>query len=167
MLFNHNVHLINPHPKSRIHIRDQPLARNSQPINRAICFHQPLDRHPHRFQSRSYSRNPRLPIHQHHPPTHRLTAAAQPVDIHPRSHSPSRRIRSIPLRRVHPRRSFRIHQRRQPLPQQIEHVQPHMGNRRQSVGYDRGRIKRIGIILPQGKMSRQGRAPSRRERSQR
>ena len=158
MLFNHNVHLINPYSKSRIHIRDQPLARNSQPINRAIRFHQPPDRRPHRFQSRPHRRNPRLPIHQYHPTTLRLLADAQPIDIHPRSHGSSRRIRSIPLHCVHPRRLFRIHQRRQALPQQVEHLQPHMGSRRQLVGNDSGRIKRIGVILPQGKIGRQSRA---------
>ena len=35
------------------------------------------------------------------------------------------------------------------------------------IGYDSGRIKRIGVILPQGKVGRQNRAPSRRECSQR
>ena len=167
MLFSYNIYLINSHPKSRVHIGHQPRSRNGQPIDRAIRFHRTLACRPHRSWSGPHSRNPSLPIHQHHPTTLRHSAAAQPVDIHPRSYGSPRRIRSIPLRRMHPRRLFRIHQRRQTLPQQVKHLQPHMGRCRQLVGYDRGRIERIGVILPQGKMSRQSRPPSRRKRSQR
>ena len=36
VLFNHKVHLIDSHLKSWVHMRDQPLARNSQSIDRTI-----------------------------------------------------------------------------------------------------------------------------------
>ena len=42
-----------------------------------------------------------------------------------------------------------------------------MSSHRQLIGNDGRRIERIGIILPQRKVSRQSRAPVRRERSQR
>ena len=87
-----------------------------------------------------------------------MPAASQPIDEHARAHRPTRRIRSVPVRRMRPGRTFPIHQRRQPLPEQVEHLQAHVGSGWYLVGNDRRGIERVGIILPQRKILRQGRA---------
>ena len=93
-----------------------------------------------------------------------LPTRCQSVHIYPGSHRLPSRIRRVPSHRVKTRRPLLIHQRRNPLPQHIEHLQPHLCSRRQLIRNNRRRIERIGIILPQRKPLRQRRTAQRRQR---
>ena len=86
-----------------------------------------------------------------------MLTAPQPVDVHPCADGPAGRISSVPFRRVKARRPFPIHQGRNALPQQIEHLQAHMGSGGYLIGYDGGRIERIGVVLSEGEALRQRR----------
>ena len=66
-----------------------------------------------------------------------------------------RPIPRIPTHRVAPRRLHPIYQRCHPLPQQVEHLQPHVPIHRQFIRNQGPRIKRIRIVLAQPKPVRQ------------
>ena len=104
-------------PKGRIHIGNQPTARNDQPIHLRIRFIRPSNtRRTRHNRSRSGSRDTRLPVNQHHPPRLALHPHRHTVDIHPRPDRPTRPIRRVPSRRMKARRTLPIHQRRNMLP---------------------------------------------------
>ena len=90
------------------------------------------------------------------------TRHRQAVEIHPRSRRPPQRIRTIPARHICPGCLLAIHQRRHPLTQEVEHLQPHWRRRGQLIGNERRRIERIGIVLPQPHLLRQRQRPIRR-----
>ena len=90
-------------PKGRIHIGNQPTARNDPPIHLLIFpIRSATTRCTRHNRSRTFNRKTRLPVNQHHPPRLALYSHRHPVDIHPRPYrSPSRRVKA--------RRPFSIH----------------------------------------------------------
>ena len=155
---HHNVHRHRPHAKIRLYVRRQARTHHGKTIS-------PIHRCRRERRRWSHtSRHTSLPINEHHPTRVLLSTRGQPVHIHPSRHRLTRRIRRIPSHRVKTRRPLLIYQRRNPLPQHIEHLQPHRRSRRQLIRNNRRRIERIRIILPQRKPLWQGRTAQQRQR---
>ena len=142
--------------KGRVHIGNQPLARNEQPIYLSTrSMRSATQRRTRPTRSRSRRHDASLPIEQHHSSALTRRSHHHPVDIHPRPDGLPRRIRSVPSSRMKASRLFPIYQRRNVLPQDIEHLQSHLGRDWQLVWDNRRGIERIGIIRSQGEAFRQ------------
>ena len=152
-------------PKSRIYIGNQPATRNDQPIHSFTRSIRPATtRHTRPNRSRPHSRDTSLPVNQHHPSGLAGRTHRHPVDIHPCPYGATSRIRRVPSRRVKARRTLSIHQCRNALPEQVEHLQPYRRRSRQLIRYDRRGIEWIGVVRPQGESIWQGHCPQRRQR---
>ena len=62
----------------------------------------------------------------------------------------------MPCRGVKTGRLFPVDQGRDPLPQDVEHLQPHPRRGRQLIRNDRRGIEGVGVVLPQLHVRRQG-----------
>ena len=144
------------HPEGGVDVGDKPRTRDGQSENRGR-FHFLPDGG---WRTARYCRrNPRLPVDQHHAPGLMNPLALQPVEVDPGGHGAPRGIGGVPTSCVKAGRPLPVDQGLHPLSEDVEDLQPHPGRGRQLVGDYGGRIKWIGIVLPQLEPLRKNRHP--------
>ncbi len=142
-----------PHPEGRVDIGDQFRTPDRQPVDRPLA----AGRSPRPAGAPPPStRRDHRAVEQHHRPRQALLAPKKPVQIHPRSHPPPGGVGRVPGCGVKAGRPLPVHQGRHPLPQDVEHLQPHLRCRRQLIRDDRRGVERVGVVLAQVQARRKG-----------